>query len=128
MNLKSWFDEIRFLAKENIVFFVLAYFLLISALDSSFKMLLGTNLNISLSYFYLNFLSFGILYFLLLSILHFFSNNESIKNSVMRLSSIFLAISRCTDDYMFDRRKYILSEPNELVLDEGTPFIWVRDQ
>ncbi len=89
MNLKSWFDEIRFLAKENIVFFVLAYFLLISALDSSFKMLLGTNLNISLSYFYLNFLSFGILYFLLLSILHFFSNNESIKNSVMRLSSIF---------------------------------------
>jgi len=89
MLLKSWFDEIRSLAMENTVLFVLSYLLLISALDISFKMLLGTNLNMSLPYFYLNVLSFGILYFLLLSILHFFSNSESIKNSVMRLSSIF---------------------------------------
>jgi len=89
MLLKSWFDEIRSLAMENTVLFVLSYLLLISALDSSFKMLLGTNLNISLPYFYLNVLSFGILYFLLLSILHFFSNTDSINNSVMKLSSIF---------------------------------------
>ncbi|MEF8834676.1 MAG: UbiA family prenyltransferase [Candidatus Thermoplasmatota archaeon] len=89
MNEKTWLDEMCSLAKENLVLFALLYLLLISALDILFKILLGTESTLLLSYFYLNTLSFSILYFVMISILYFFLDNMSIKNSIMRLSSIF---------------------------------------
>jgi len=93
MNKISWLDKISSLAKENTILFILIYLAILGILDSSLKMLLGTDLNISLSYFYLNLLSFSILYFFMLAIIHSLSDNGSISKSVISLSLIFWLIA-----------------------------------
>ncbi len=93
MNKITWLDKISSLAKENIILFIFIYLVFLGILDSSFKMLLGTDLNIFLSYFYLNILAFSILYFFMLAIVHSLSDNRSISESVISLSLIFWLIA-----------------------------------
>jgi len=73
--------------------FILSYLLFLGLLDSLLKTFLGSDLDIYLSYFYLNLLAFAILFFLFLWIIHFFSDNNSLRKSILRLSSIFWLVA-----------------------------------
>ncbi len=91
MNLEDppFVEKIVLYFKENILLFILFFLLSISLFDTLFKLLIDRGLRVSLSYFYLNSLSFGMLFFLFLFLLHIFSEQRSIKGSVIKLSSIF---------------------------------------
>ncbi|MEF8836064.1 MAG: UbiA family prenyltransferase [Candidatus Thermoplasmatota archaeon] len=82
-------EKAKSFGEKNTVLFLVSYLLFVSSLDCGLKVLLGNDLNLSLSYFYLNTLVFAILFFLLLGIIHSFSDNKSISRSILNLSSIF---------------------------------------
>ncbi len=89
METKTFWEKTRLFVEKNLTLFVLLYLLIVSLLDSLLKMFFRSGLNLYLSYFYLNILVFAILFFFLLWIIHYFSDNNSISKSIGKLSSIF---------------------------------------
>lgn len=89
MKGKAFWGKAQTFVEKNGVLFVLLYLLFVSSLDSILKISLESELNLSLPYFYLNTLTFGILFFLFLWIIHSFSNNRSISKSISQVSSFF---------------------------------------